>query len=207
MSTETLTMKPNQDKILAMLGLTEEDIKISEALFKQMPLPPPPSRSAGSTKIESVLGFAAQRIEREKALKMLGTSEDELEIENSKNLGALGLSGRRRSFLVPENAGCFHSNMCSPADYIYKRRKSSVDRHSEPSRKRRSIKATSLRRRSTSTGKSSNRKRSHSRPVENDAAITADETNRLKEALFEAQGEISKLQSRIEHLLQNDTRT
>ena len=31
---------------------------------------------------------------------MLGTSEEEVALENAKNLGSLGIAGRRRSFIV-----------------------------------------------------------------------------------------------------------
>lgn len=53
-------------------------------------------------KAERILGYASARLVREKALRTLGTTEQEIALENAKNLGSLGVggSGRRRSFAV-----------------------------------------------------------------------------------------------------------
>mmetsp|Transcript_43910 Transcript_43910/g.133754 ORF Transcript_43910/g.133754 Transcript_43910/m.133754 type:complete len:135 (-) Transcript_43910:561-965(-) len=83
-------------KILRILGLSEDDVRISEVLLAQ--IPPAPAKNSESSKAEWLLGYAESRLRREKALKILGVSEDEVEVENNKNLGSLGVSGRRRSF-------------------------------------------------------------------------------------------------------------
>ncbi len=94
-------MPKNPSIILKKLGLTEDDLKTSQLLFQEMPPPPPFSCERGH-KVEVLLGYSAQRLRRSKALKVLGTSEEKIEEENSKNLGALGTGGRRRSFIVEE---------------------------------------------------------------------------------------------------------
>ncbi len=82
-------------KSLRQLGVTEDDLVIAGKIMSQAP--PPPTRRA-STKAELVLGYDKERLNRERALKRLGVSEEQLDVENSKNLGALGLDGRKRSF-------------------------------------------------------------------------------------------------------------
>eukprot|EP00957_Ditylum_brightwellii_P158409 12056858-Ditylum_brightwellii.AAC.1 len=86
-------------KGLKKIGVTEEDVKSSEKLFAQIP-PAPDTKDGDSTKPERILGYAEIRLRREKAIKILGTTEEEVEIENTKNLGSLGVGGRRRSFTV-----------------------------------------------------------------------------------------------------------
>jgi hypothetical protein len=101
-------------KALVILGLSEEDIITATTLFQLIPSPPPlcfqrsmtkntskHSIRCEFTKAEILMGYTLRQLQRAKALRVLGTSEDNLEIENSKNLGALGKSGRRRSFMVP----------------------------------------------------------------------------------------------------------
>ncbi len=100
----------NRESILKKLGLTEEDVRDSEKLLRQIPPPPPPHLLSTSssikrqygycTKAECVLGYTLLRLSREKALRVLGASEEEIDIENAKTLGSLGRSGRRRSFVV-----------------------------------------------------------------------------------------------------------
>lgn len=85
--------------LLKKFGLSEDDIKASKKLFSEMPLPTPPENSR-CKKQERVLGYRTLTLRREKALRLLGASEADIELENSKNLGALGISGRRRSFMV-----------------------------------------------------------------------------------------------------------
>jgi len=85
-------------KCLRKMGVSEDDVKRAKHLFAQMiPLLP---GDMTSNKPEQIFGYATPRLKREKALKILGTSEDEVELENSKNLGALGIGGRRRSFCI-----------------------------------------------------------------------------------------------------------
>ena len=85
-------------KCLRKMGVSEEDVKRAELLFAQM-IPMMPGDS-DSSKAERIFGYTSNRLKREKAIKRLGTSEEEVEVENSKNLGALGIGGRRRSFCV-----------------------------------------------------------------------------------------------------------
>uniref|UniRef100_A0A7S4J961 Uncharacterized protein n=1 Tax=Odontella aurita TaxID=265563 RepID=A0A7S4J961_9STRA len=119
----------DRDKILRKLGLSEDDVRISEMLLAQMP----PAPAIGeSTKAEWLLGYAEPRLRRQKALKILGVSEEELEVENSKNLGSLGVGGRRRSFSGVTHGS--HAIIIVPAS----RRKSS--------RPRRGRRLTSIRR-------------------------------------------------------------
>lgn len=94
-------MPKNPSIILKKLGLSEDDLKTSQLLFQEMP-PPPPFTCEHGHKVEVLLGYSAQRLRRSKALKVLGTSEEKIEEENSKNLGALGTGGRRRSFILEE---------------------------------------------------------------------------------------------------------
>ncbi len=95
----------NRASILKKLGLTEEDVKDSEKLLRQIP-PPPPAHATKyrytCRKEERLLGYTLIRLSREKALRILGASEEDVDIENTKNLGSLGRSGRRRSFLVDD---------------------------------------------------------------------------------------------------------
>jgi hypothetical protein len=97
-------------KVLETLGLSDEDIRTAAILFQQIPSPPPLQNKhrntakqtprCSFTKAEIVMGYTTRQLQRAKALRVLGTSEDDIEIENSKYLGALGHSGRRRSFIV-----------------------------------------------------------------------------------------------------------
>ena len=58
---------------LAKLGVSEEDVQVATKLLEE------------SFRLRS------------KALSLLGTTEEEIEIELEKNLGSLGIAGRRRS--------------------------------------------------------------------------------------------------------------
>ncbi len=95
-------MSRNPSIILKKLGLSEDDLKTSQLLFQEMPPPPPFSCERGH-KVEVLLGYSVTRLKRSKALKVLGTSEEKIEEENSKNLGALGAGGRRRSFMIADS--------------------------------------------------------------------------------------------------------
>lgn len=182
-------MVQSRSKVLLTLGLSEDDIKTSETLFQQLPLPPMNpgcQRILGSpdpTKIEKLMGYATRTLRREKALKVLGTSEEDLEVENSKNLGALGRSGRRRSYL--DNVMYENQNPnISSAKCLHKRRRSSLDKHSSYMKK--------SKRRGTRTGKLF---RSKSAPKlkrglrlrfsESKNVVDVEEMNRLKTILFQ----------------------
>jgi hypothetical protein len=81
-----------RSKGLEKLGVSENDVHLAERLIKQIPSCP-----SDPNKAERILGYATSRLEREKALRLLGATEEEVEIENAKNLGSLGVAARRRS--------------------------------------------------------------------------------------------------------------
>ena len=54
--------------------------------------------SCSISKSERILGYAANRMKREKAVRLLGSTEDEVAMEIPKVLGTLGVAGRRRSY-------------------------------------------------------------------------------------------------------------
>ena len=72
----------NRSKGLKKLGVSEHDVHLAEKILVPS-CPTDPNRAA-----------------REKALRMLGTTEEELQVENSKILGSLGIAGRRRSYSI-----------------------------------------------------------------------------------------------------------
>lgn len=84
--------------LLRKFGISENDVNHSEKLLAQIP-PLSPSRSTAS-KVERLTGYAHVRLVRVKALRLMGVNEEEIDMENAKNLGALGVSGRRRSFTI-----------------------------------------------------------------------------------------------------------
>lgn len=91
------TQSGNRLKGLTKLGVSEEDVAIAEKLLRLIP-----RTSSDPNKAERILGYASMRLHREKALRLLGLTEEQIEEENAKSLGALGASGRRRSFSNPE---------------------------------------------------------------------------------------------------------
>lgn len=94
----------NRDSIiLRKLGLTEEDVRDSQKLFSQIPPPPLLQGKSHCSKEERLLGYTKLRLRRAKALRVLGASEEDVDIENTKTLGALGIGGRRRSFYIENN--------------------------------------------------------------------------------------------------------
>jgi len=135
MRSSTISNNP----ILRKLGLTEDDIRDSEKLFKQIP-PPPPSSSPRCSKAERFLGYQMLRLKREKAMRVLGISEEDIDIENSKNLGSLGQTGRRRSFVLeyaPSKRGSFCStSKLSRRGYIKRSRSSTKNKHKHFLRRR-----------------------------------------------------------------------
>jgi hypothetical protein len=102
-----------QSKGLEKLGVSENDVHLAERLIKQIPSCP-----SDPNKAERILGYATSRLEREKALRLLGTTEEEVEIENAKNLGSLGVAARRRS----------HSLIDTPPKPMYFNKKPLVKR-------------------------------------------------------------------------------
>ena len=89
----------DRSKGLKKLGVSEDDVQLAEKLLEQIPACPSVPK-----KTEWLLGYASSRLAREKALRLMGTSEEEVELENEKNLGSLGIAGRRRSFSVISSA-------------------------------------------------------------------------------------------------------
>eukprot|EP00978_Attheya_sp_CCMP212_P014919 scaffold38298_cov49-Attheya_sp.AAC.5 len=79
--------------ILSRLGVSEDDIRTGEILSAEIP---PLGHWESLTKDEKLLGYSKSRLKREKALKILGVTEDEIEVENRKRLGALGNKDRKR---------------------------------------------------------------------------------------------------------------
>ena len=76
---------------LKKLGVTEDDVRLAEKLLEQISF-------CSINKAERILGYAAARMKREKALRLLGATEDEVTVEIPKVLGSLGVAGRRRSY-------------------------------------------------------------------------------------------------------------
>ena len=61
---------------------------------------PPTKTPCNSTKAERLLGYNERKLKRAKALRLLGATEDDVELECAKNLGSLGQGARRRSFVM-----------------------------------------------------------------------------------------------------------
>eukprot|EP00978_Attheya_sp_CCMP212_P003176 scaffold6581_cov57-Attheya_sp.AAC.4 len=79
--------------VLRRLGVSEEDIRTGEILTSEIP-PLGPWKTL--TKEEKLLGYTKSRLSREKALKILGVTEEEIENENRKRLGALGTTKTKK---------------------------------------------------------------------------------------------------------------
>lgn len=107
-------LNKRRTKGLQKLGVSEDDVHLAERLMKQIPACP-----SDPNKAERIFGYAKSRLERQKAMRLLGATEEEVEVENAKNLGSLGVGARRRSFSVIERA---------PSKPLYKNRKSSISR-------------------------------------------------------------------------------
>ena len=89
-------------RALKKLGLTEEDVHLSKKLFSEISssLATSSKKTACNSKAERLLGYNETRLKRAKALRLLGATEDDVELECAKNLGSLGQGARRRSFVV-----------------------------------------------------------------------------------------------------------
>ena len=97
------TATASRARALKKLGLTEEDVHFSKKLFSEISSAcsnGTTSTTACSKKAERLLGYTETRLKRSKALKLLGATEDDIEVECQKNLGSLGHGGRRRSFVT-----------------------------------------------------------------------------------------------------------
>eukprot|EP00978_Attheya_sp_CCMP212_P028960 scaffold101295_cov58-Attheya_sp.AAC.6 len=82
-----LENKPVPLCVLSRLGVSEDDIRTGKILAAEIP---PLGPWETLTKEEKLLGYTTSRLKREKALKILGVTEDEIEYENRKRLGSLG---------------------------------------------------------------------------------------------------------------------
>ena len=106
---EPQTMLPtSRARALKKLGLTEEDVHLSKKLFSEISSSaktPSAKTPCNSTKAERLLGYNATRLKRAKALRLLGATEDDVELECAKNLGSLGQGARRRSFVMEMDKG------------------------------------------------------------------------------------------------------
>lgn len=126
-------MTNNQSKCFEKLGIGLEDVKMAERLLNQIP----PCPSDSNNKVEQLMGYATTRLLREKAIRVLGTTEAEVELENAKNLGSLGVGGRRRSWAMTsehlDGLECRKSEYCPHPPLILRRRR----RHTFSSRRRR----------------------------------------------------------------------
>lgn len=89
----------NRSKGLQKLGVSEDDVNLAKRLLEQIPACP-----SDPNKAERILGYASTRLLREKALRLLGATEEEVDAENAKTLGSLGVAGRRRSFSIETTA-------------------------------------------------------------------------------------------------------
>ena len=191
-------MMQKRDKILDLLGLSEDDILTSHILFKQVPLPPPlqiRGKCQKMSKEERVLGYTMPCLRRDKALKTLGISEEVLKLETSKNLGALGRSARRRSFVVQaeksKRSRAYH--FCSPSK-LFKRQRILAG----PEKQKNFTKSS---RRKSSCSSTPPRKSKRSRKFcSKSLGCNSAEMNRLKEDLFKAQHNISCIRQRMEGL-------
>eukprot|EP00956_Cyclotella_meneghiniana_P016509 scaffold26070_cov71-Cyclotella_meneghiniana.AAC.13 len=105
---------------LEKLGVSEDDVHLAERLLKQ--IPPNPT---DPNKAERILGYATSRLERHKAVRLLGASEQEIEVENAKNLGSLGAGARRRSFSIIETSPS--SKAHKRQSYVNRYRHTSLD--------------------------------------------------------------------------------
>jgi len=77
------------------LGVSEDDVLFADFIIL---LNPPQSqyRTSSSSKAERLLGYSIRRIQRSKALKLLGVSEEFIDEENSKMLASLGMGHQRK---------------------------------------------------------------------------------------------------------------
>lgn len=81
----------NRSNGLRKLGVSEDDVILAEKMLEQI-------SSCSINKAERILGYATTRMKREKAIRLLGATEDEVAVEIPKVLGSLGVAGRRRSY-------------------------------------------------------------------------------------------------------------
>ena len=103
----------SRTRALKKLGLTEEDVHLSKKLFSEISSSATTSskKTACNSKAERLLGYNETRLKRAKALRLLGATEDDVELECAKNLGSLGQGARRRSFVVEMDRGRSNSRL------------------------------------------------------------------------------------------------
>ena len=106
----------NRSKGLKKLGVSEDDVNLAGKLLEQIPACP-----SDPNKAERIFGYASSRLAREKAIRLLGTTEEEVDKDAAKTLGSLGVAGRRRSFsIMAQHAN--HSEMLAFTNAIPKAR-------------------------------------------------------------------------------------
>ena len=130
-----------------------------------------PACSSDPNKAERILGYASTRLARDKALRLLGTNEEEVALENAKVLGSLGVAGRRRSWSI-----LVHSK--PPKQPPFEDRKI-LRRHTVSSTMRHKM------RRGSRTDKHSTSKDKEIRRLRNQARSSAVEIDTLKNRLDE----------------------
>jgi hypothetical protein len=147
----------SNSKILKKLGLNEFDLEYSMRLFAEVD---PSTRrtnhhfsshnTRNEEKIEKIMGYSINRLRRAKALRLMGVTEEEIDLENSKNLGALGTGGRKRSFMAvsQKDQDPFLCSCANEMDGVIRRRVS-VD--NLPRNRRKSNISNIMRRRKSST--------------------------------------------------------
>ncbi len=155
---------------LKKLGVSEDDVFLAERLLEQI-------SSCSISKSERILGYAASRLNREKAIRLLGATEDEVAVEIPKVLGTLGVAGRRRSYSTTDVAP-------PPAFIIQDGRRSSSHPHAQ---KKRSTAFVPKMRRPTTSG---NYPRAPRRCSESDI-------RRLRNKAKSSTNEIEALKARI----------
>mmetsp|Transcript_32794 Transcript_32794/g.59180 ORF Transcript_32794/g.59180 Transcript_32794/m.59180 type:complete len:199 (-) Transcript_32794:92-688(-) len=106
-----------KSKGLKKLGVSEDDVNLAGKLLEQIPACP-----SDPNKAERIFGYASSRLARDKALRLLGTTEEEVDKDAAKTLGSLGVAGRRRSFSVMAQHHPNHSEMLAFTNAIPKAR-------------------------------------------------------------------------------------
>ena len=71
---------------LRKLGVSEDEVLLAEKLIGR---PSDPNKT----------------LAQQKALRLLGVTEEEVDLEKSKVLGTFGIAGRKRSFAIPAQTG------------------------------------------------------------------------------------------------------
>jgi hypothetical protein len=100
------TDQVRREQALKRLGLREEDLRVANDIL---------SRQRGfqtaGTKEEQLTGYTSEQLHRRKALDVLGITEEIVDEELAKELGSLGIGGRKRSFPSQESPSVEHSRL------------------------------------------------------------------------------------------------